>query len=228
MTGVEFLPEDGSPEDGSPEDGNSAPAPVGDHHELRGRPWLLLGAVALLVLAVLWASTRPSGTGPTTKQQAGPTTPHRPTFAATRSFSPDPRSIAPSGVCHGAPYCAATIRYPSQVRRLLQRYLPAAISSLQVRSYLAQSLSTGGTYLADREIDVVGGSVELLITLHRIIGPLPPSHEIVHAPSGTGSALVRRHTSAYVIDLQYLAPETVPPSVAKLRALAIDPRLEAV
>lgn len=206
MSAIEFLP-----------DGGGSIQPADEDLAAPRRPWWILGAVALAALAVLWAVTRPSGAH-STHQQAAPT--HRP--AGTTTASPD----EPFRPCHGAPFCAASVLVPSEVRRALQRYLPSRISLLHVRSYVAQSL--GGAYLAEREIDVVGGSVELLITLHRIVGPVPGPSAITSAAAGTGSVLIHRHTEAFVIDLQYLAPETVPPTIAKLRVLAVDPRLEAL
>lgn len=213
MTGVEFLPEEHGDDRAAHLDSTPGRTPQGR------RPWWILGAAALAAGAVLWVATRPSDPqlSKHATQQAG-----LPSGTAASS------SAAAAVACHGAPFCASTVDIPPAVRSALRQYLPPPISSLQVRTYVAESLSTGGTYLAERDINVVAGSVNVLVKLHRVFGPAPAPSEIVVAPPGVGSALVHRRTDAFVIDLQYLAPETVPPSIATLRVLAIDPRLEAL
>ena len=44
-------------------------------------------------------------------------------------------------------------------------------------------------------------------------------------PPGVGSLLLHRLNSGYLVRLQYLAPDTVPPMLDRLRALIRDPRL---
>ena len=55
-------------------------------------------------------------------------------------------------------------------------------------------------------------------------GPPPP----VTGPSGVAWVLVRGDPFGYVVDLQYLAPPSVMPSFARLRALATEPGLESI
>jgi hypothetical protein len=202
MSGVEFLPEYGVDEPAEPEPPR------------RTRPWWILGVLVLVVAALIWAISHPSDQPKKFPHAAATPTP---------ISTPTPTSRG----CLGAPFCAASARIPADLRRVIRHYLPE-VRSLQVRTHIGQSLTTGTSYLVDRDINALAGSVSVLISLHRN-SPTPsrPS-AIVVAPAGVGSMVLHSMTEAYTIDLQYLAPETVPPSRSSLRMLTLDPRLESL
>jgi hypothetical protein len=215
MTGVQFLPEEGA--DGT-EDPDLPQPPQ------RIRPWWIVAALVLVVGATVWTLTRPSDhTAP--KPQAAPTTQqsHLP-ISGPIGTSPTDRAVT---ACHGAPFCAASVIVPSDLRRVIRHYLPQ-IKSLTVRSYVGRTLTGGNSYLADRDINALAGSVSVLISLHRNYTPTSAPSAIVTAPAGVGSVVVHSMTPGFTIDLQYLAPETVPPALSKLRMLTLDPRLESL
>jgi hypothetical protein len=129
--------------------------------------------------------------------------------------------------CHGAPFCASTPQIPPPLQAAIRHYLPDT-NALDVRSYFAHSLTTGASYLAERDIRANAGSVSVLILVRRDYGDPSAPHEIIDAPLGTGSLVVHGEPVGFVVDLQYLAPETVPPTLSRLRMLIRDPRLESV
>ncbi|HZZ96994.1 MAG TPA: hypothetical protein VFE19_08265 [Jatrophihabitantaceae bacterium] len=171
-----------------------------------GWRWPLL-AVAALALGTAWATTRPA--------------PVRPIAAPTPSPVTHAREVTP---CHGVPDCAVRAGIPKALDAVVRQYLPAT-SAIHVHSYLATNSLTGGSQLVQRDIDAMAGSVNVLISVRRAGSA---EHEIVDAPLGVGSLIVRRESSGYAVLLQYLAPETVPPTLSQLRMLARDPRLESL
>jgi hypothetical protein len=122
------------------------------------------------------------------------------------------------------PDCAVRAGIPKALDAVVRQYLPAT-SAIHVHSYLATNSLTGGSQLVQRDIDAMAGSVNVLISVRRAGSA---EHEIVDAPLGVGSLIVRRESSGYAVLLQYLAPETVPPTLSQLRMLARDPRLESL
>jgi hypothetical protein len=209
VSGVEFLPEDGADE----------PPDLEPPH--RTRPWWILGVLVLVVAALVWAISHPSDQPqPTSHAIATPTPISHPIGTVTAT---DRATQA----CHGAPFCAASVRIPADLRRVIRHYLPE-VQSMQVRTYIGQALTSGTSYLADRDINALAGSVNVLISLHRNYQTSSRPSAIVVAPAGVGSMVVHSVTTAYTIDLQYLAPETVPPSRARLQMLTLDPRLESL
>jgi hypothetical protein len=209
VTGVEFLPEDGS--DGADEELLVAPP-----H--RTRPWWILGVLALVVGATVWVLTRPAE-HPKPQPQALPAP-----LATTQPVGPSTPSDRDAGACR-APFCVASVVVPSELRRAIRHYLPQ-VTTIEVRSYLSRP--NGSSYLADRDIDALAGSVSVLISLHRSVEPTSPPSAIVTAPAGVGSVLLHSMTPGFTIDLQYLAPETVPPALDRLQLLTKDPRLESL
>jgi hypothetical protein len=110
---------------------------------------------------------------------------------------------------------------PAAIVRLTRAYLPLHVH-LRVRTVLGASSPTQENLFVAREIDAHVDSVTVLIRVQRG-GPL--TQEIAPDPPGVGSLLLHRITSGFVVRLQYLAPDTVPPMTARLRALMRDPRL---
>jgi hypothetical protein len=213
VTGVEFLDE-------GPAD---VPAPV--LAPRRRRPWWLLGLLAVVVAAAGWVLARPTDAP---KPDAHPTvsrvsTPGRPTGPIGTASPSDRAAIA----CHGAPFCSASLDIPSELRMVIRQYVPD-VKTLQVRSYIGRVVTGGGRYLTDRDISILAGSVNVLISLHRNYAAVSAPSAIVTAAPGVGSVLVHAMTSAYTVDLQYLAPETVPPALRQLRRLCRDSRLEVL
>lgn len=213
MTGVEFLADDSPP--GSPPE-----APTG-----RRRPWWLLGLLALVVAAAVWVIARPADQP---KPAAVPTNTTTPTpFATSRPIGTAAPSDRAAIACHGAPFCSASLDIPTELSTVIRHYVPN-VRTLQVRSYIGRVVTGGGRYLTDRDISVLAGSVNVLISLHRNYAAVTAPSAIVTAAPGVGSVLVHAMTSAYTVDLQYLAPETVPPALRQLRRLCRDSRLEVL
>jgi hypothetical protein len=198
---VEFLPEADDPKRA---DDVAAP------HRPNMWRWPLL-AVAALALGAVWVATRPAADRPPAK-----VTQH------LTSVSPAPDRVV--AACHGVPDCAVRADVPQALDAVVRHYLPTT-STIRVHSYLAVNTLTGGTLLVQRDIDARAGSVSVLISVRRAGNG---AREIVDAPLGTGSLVLRRESSGFVVLLQYLAPETVPPTLSQLRLLARDPRLESL
>jgi hypothetical protein len=179
----------------------------------RRRPfWWGLAAVALAAAAVVWVLTRPSP--PAAPPVAQPNRVPVPTASVSRD------------VCNGAAFCAVSLLIPQPLRAAVRHYLPTA-QELRVHSHVAQTATSGAAYLAAREIEIRTPSATVLIAVHRLFTPVSRASAIVDAPLGFGSAVVHRQTGAFDIDVQYVAPETVPPTLSILRVLARDPRLES-
>jgi hypothetical protein len=176
--------------------------------------------VALLVIAMLWTLTR---------HEPRPAPPPRlslPTAVPTLPIAQSPSSARPDP-CHGVRFCTGEFLVPADVIAAVRKRLPQAQSVLAV-SYVGRIGTTGAFYLIERHIEVLAGSVQVLIVLHRDFGtPVAPS-PIVTAGAGTGSALIHADPPGYVVDLQYLAPEYLPPNAAQLKLLARDSDLESL
>jgi hypothetical protein len=197
---VEFLSDD------VPERTDDVVAP---HRPHRWR-WPLL-AVAALALGAVWVATRPAADRAPAKVMQHLT-----------SVTPAPARVV--AACHGVPDCAVRADIPKALGAVVRQYLPTT-SAIHVHSYLAVNTLTGGSLLVQRDIDAMAGSVSVLISVRRAGAG---AREIVDAPLGFGSLVVRRESSGFVVLLQYLAPETVPPTLSQLRLLARDPRLESL
>jgi hypothetical protein len=93
---------------------------------------------------------------------------------------------------------------------------------LRVRTVVAPGARPPAKPFIAREIDAHVDSVTVLMRLQR---GGSNSQEIAPDPLGVGSLLLHHVTSGFVVRLQYLAPETVPPMIGRLQALIRDPRL---
>jgi hypothetical protein len=183
----------------------------------------VLGVAVLCVLGVVWALTRPEGRPPPSPRLALPTT--VPSIAPVPV--PAPSSSARPDPCHGVRFCTGEFLVPASVVAAVHKYLPQA-QSVRTVSYLGRIGTTGAIYLVERHIEVLAGSIQVLIVLHRTFGaPAAPS-PIVTAGAGTGSALIHADPPGFVVDLQYLAPETLPPNASQLKLLARDSDLESL
>jgi hypothetical protein len=148
-------------------------------------------------------------------------------FALTRqSHTPPPRHHARPAPTVTDPACrtlggCVVHAGPAAIARLTRAYLPLH-AHLRVRTVLGASPLTQENLFVAREIEAHVDSVTVLIRVQRggsrtqAIAPDPP---------GVGSLLLHRITSGFVVRLQYLAPDTVPPMLDRLRALMGDPRL---
>jgi hypothetical protein len=195
--GVEFLPDDVA---------DDPPPPPSPGHRQR---WVIAAAVAVAAVSA-WALTRPSAQHRTTPRPA-----HLP--VARDLDKPVPQ-------CVGVPDCAVRDGVPAKIAQLVHAYV-AEPARLHVQTVVAVNSLTLTDLLVERDIDVVHGSVTVLIRVQRGVDG---TSEIVHAPPGVGSLLVHHIASGYVVRLQYLAPETVPPMLDQLRKLVRDPRLESL
>ena len=206
MPGVEFLPARDDPGD-QPHEQPPRPA--------RRLRWLLAGAV-LVAGAVTWAVLRSGGQAPV----AAP----RPLPTRTGPIATAAPSALDGQACHGAPFCQTSVAVPHSVIRAVAAHLPAPYS-VRVQSHVAQSLTTGGSYLADRDIEVSGPRLRVLIVVHRRYATTSAS-PIAPIPAGSRSTLVHVTTAAYDVDMQCLAAAADLPPRTVLRALARDARLE--
>jgi hypothetical protein len=171
----------------------------------RRRVWWLVPAL-LAVGATVWAVTRPSPASLSVRRVAE--------RAATATPSVDP-------ACRKVPDCSVRADVPAAIDRLAHAYLPAGVD-VRVHTVVAVNSLTLGNLLVSRDIDATVDSVTVLIRVRR---GGPDKHDIVPDPQGMGSLLLHGINSGFVIRLQYLAPETVPPMVGRLQALIRDPRL---
>ncbi len=196
---IEFLPSDDVPE----RTDDLTPPPR------RRWRWALV-AVAAVGVGAVWVATRPSADRPVARPIQ-----HVPTVA------PAPARVV--AACRGVPDCATRDDVPTELNAVVRQYLPTA-SAIRVHSYFAINTLTGGSLLVQRDIDASAGSVSVLISVRRAGDG---AREIVDPPPGVGSLVLHRVSSGFVVLLQYLAPETVPPTLSNLRLLARDPRLES-
>jgi hypothetical protein len=174
---------------------------------VRRRRWWAVAVAVIAAGVLVWSVTRPAAHHPAPTRGAAPVT-------ATK----------PVPQCAGVPDCAVRDRIPASVARLLRAYLPAS-AKLRVHTVVAVNSMTLTDLLVERDIDAVHDSVTVLIRVQRGVDG---TREIVHAPPGVGSLLLHHIASGYVVRVQYLAPETVPPMLDRLRELARDPRLESL
>jgi hypothetical protein len=110
---------------------------------------------------------------------------------------------------------------PAEIGQLAQEYLPEGVR-LHVHSIIAVNSLTHGDLLVRRDIAAFVDSVTVLIRVQR---GGPANSVITPDPPGFGSVLLHQTNSGFIVRLQYLAPETVPPMIDQLNALMRDPRL---
>jgi hypothetical protein len=177
--------------------------------DIRPRPahrrWWWLLAVPLAAAALVWALTR-----------SGAPAGHVPATARTPVVS----ALPPA--CRALPHCVVRGAVPATVVRLARTYLPRG-ARLHVRTVLAAG-GPARSRLVQRDIAASVDSVTVLIRVER---DGPATRPLAPDPPGVGSLLLHRVNSGFVVRLQYLAPETVPPMVTRLEALLRDPRLTA-
>ncbi len=179
-----------------------------DEPEPRPQRWLWLVVALVVVGAAVWVVTRPSS-DPRRPQAAASTS-----STATRTPRADP-------ACRGVPDCAVTSTVPADIDRLARTYLPDGVQ-VHVHSVIAVNSLTHGDLLVRRDIFATVDSISVLIRVQR---GGPATRVITPDPPGFGSLLLHRVNAGFIVRLQYLAPDTVPPMVEQLRALMTDPRL---
>jgi hypothetical protein len=203
---VEFLP------GGDPGDAPEEQLDVSQRSRLRGW-WVLVVLVAGLTV---WALTRPAQAP--SQRLTRPTPP-----AATISGTASTVSTTAEAPCRALAGCAVRVGVPPSIARLARAYLPAGMQ-LQVRTVVASGSLTKQDPFVTRDVDAHAGSVTVLIRVQR---GGSRTQEIAPDPLGVGSLLLHQVNAGFVVRLQYLAPETVPPVLSRLRALISDPRLTA-
>jgi len=167
----------------------------------RGR-WVVLAA--LVAGAAIWALLRPAQPPPPNSQH-----PVRPAPIASRLADP---------ACRGLAGCSVRADVPPAIARLARAYLPSG-ADLRVRTVVAPSSPSG---FVARYIEAHVDSATVLIRVQR---GGSRTRAIAPDPLGVGSLLLHRLNAGFVVRLQYLAPDTVPPMVSRLQALMRDPRL---
>jgi hypothetical protein len=204
---IEFLPGD---EPKSEDEALGAPDP-------HPRRWWGLAAV-LTVAVAAWVVTRPSTT-PSTSPSTTPST----STASTSSRGVGRQNPAPRTdvECRHVPDCSVSTDVPAAVKALVRAYLPTG-AVFRVRSVIAVGSLTLRNQLVARDIDATIDSVSVLIRVRR---GGSRTQAIVPDPLGVGSLLLHGVNAGYVVRLQYLAPDTVPPVLGRLRAMIHDPRL---
>jgi hypothetical protein len=160
------------------------------------------------VIVLGWALTRPS-VGP--KPQPHPPQGGRPAVAN------------PAPECSTLPDCSVDTYVSAPLARLMRAYLPAG-TRLRVRTVVEVDSLTHRDLLVARDVVAARGSVSVHIRVQR---GGPATRAIVPDPLGVGSLLLHGVNSGFVVRLQYLAPDDVPPTVSNLQALIGDPRLAA-
>ena len=165
------------------------------------RPGWLVGA--LIVALAIWALSRPSGTPP-------------PRHVAR----PAPVASTAAPACPPPGQCAVRVRVPAAVARLARIYLPSGMR-LRVRTVIAAGAQLRPTLLT-RDIEARVDSVTVLVRVQR---GGSGTDEIAPDPLGVGSLLLHQANAGYLVRLQYLAPDTVPPMLDRLQALIRDPGL---
>lgn len=186
--------------------------------------WWVLAALGAGL--TVWALVRPSA--PPSRPLARPSSP------AATSTAPAPASPSRAGPpsrarvpvapgCRAPARCSVRSGVPAAIARLVRTHLPPG-AHVRVRTFVAAGSSARETSVVARYIDAHVDSVTVLIRVQR---GGPGTQEIAPDPLGVGSLLLHRVNSGFVLRLQYLAPDTVPPVLGRLRALIRDPRLTA-
>jgi hypothetical protein len=167
--------------------------------------WVL---AVLVAGGTVWALTVPS-------QAPSPRHPAAPTPTA---------STLADRACRGLSSCAVRAGASPAIARLARAYLPPG-ARLRVRTVVAASSFAEKTLFLARDIDAHADSVTVLIRVRR---GGSGTQAITPDPLGVGSLLLHEVNSGFVVRLQYLAPDTVPPMIGRLRALIRDPRLTSI
>lgn len=214
--GVEFLPTD--------QPGHEPGDQAADDRQAADLDVLEVGRVAVWPgrrwshQRVWWLAAALLAVGVTALALTHPPPSPSPRRVVERAVTATPR-VAPA--CRKLPDCSVRAEVPAAIDQLARAYLPAGVD-LRVHTVVEVNSLTLGNLLVSRDIDATVDSVTVLIRVQR---GGSGKHEIVPDPLGMGSLLLHGVNSGFVVRLQYLAPETVPPMVGRLQALIRDPRL---
>ena len=135
--------------------------------------------------------------------------------------------IAEEQQCHVVSDCSVDTAVPGAAAVAIEKALGSQpLSGITVRTITQTNSLTLNEQLVRRDFRVTThGSVTLLIRVQRG----GPKHTAIGPdPLGIDSLLLSGNASGYTVRLQYLAPETMPPALGRLRALLHDPRLESL
>ena len=163
----------------------------------RRRWWWLLGAV-VAVAALGYTLTRPSTSHPSTQL----------TYRAVAA-------------CRGVPDCAVRHRVPPQIIRLARADLPPG-ARVTVRSVVSVHSITHEELLVARTITASTDWVTIRIFINRSGDRDRP---LAVGPFGFRSVSLQHVNSGFTVRLDYLAPESLPPRLDRLKALIRDPRI---
>lgn len=119
--------------------------------------------------------------------------------------------------------CALSQTVNPDLVAALRQYVPRSGAPTET------TLVTGpdGSVIEHRLIESVFGSVDLLVRINRYTHPSHTSPSAIKAtPPGLASAFLEVENASYVVDLEWIGPETQPPPIDALNKLIRDSRLE--
>jgi hypothetical protein len=198
----------------------------------RGIPrWVqALFVVALVGAGIVTVTRGDSGKKPVTV----PARPAGSLLADGRSQTPGVPTVAPiqaapvlflpGGCLNGR--CILSPDVPRDVATAVHDYVPRATSPTVVT--IASNPVDGESTIQQRTIESVFGSVDLLVRITRYQHSTTASPRALKpTPPGLASAFLRVEGPSYVVDLEWIGPETQPPPIDALNQLIRDSRLEA-
>ncbi len=186
---------------------------------------LLVGGGVIWLLTVRSPSSRPHAER-TESTEPGPSTPplspQRPTPTV-----PTYRRLG-GRACAGPGACLVSASVPRALGSAIRHFLPGS-ERTSALSVTREEPAGGDGLLVGRAVMSHVGASTLLIQVRTYRGPTrQPVPAITVTPPGASSAFVHIETAAYTVDMQWIASgDTVVP-FPQLRALARDPRLEAL
>jgi hypothetical protein len=125
--------------------------------------------------------------------------------------------------------CVTSAVVPHLLAEALTRQLRPIDARITARSALREGATAGTGVLTARDIELHTGSNTLLVRVRPYHKPVPkPTVAIMPTPPGLASAFLHVETPGYVVDLQWIGEEDTVVPMERLRALAGDPRLEAL
>jgi len=187
--------------------------------------WLLAPFAAAIVVAGYFAATQHghSSGKPAAVTSIGSGVSELTTPAPEPTLTGD--GFAPPVTGCEADTCATSDGVPPAVVEALREYVPSA-GRPRVLTFFG-SAGDNALQIEQRTVESVFGSVDLLVRITPYRLPQRSSPLAIKAtPPGLASAFLSVEGAAYVVDLEWIGPETQPPPIAALNKLIRDTRLE--